>query len=84
MAVVGCRHYFLVYNATVIYWKLCRPFLRDGHYRSLTASLQDIVRSLDDIDDKDYGWRAQLKMCVIALQRYRNVLLTSIAIGLLR
>ena len=59
-----CRYYFLVYNASVLYWQFCRPFLNPNYRQYLAKSLHQVVKALDDIDDKDYGWRAQLMMYV--------------------
>ena len=57
-----CRYHFLVYNASVLYWRFCRPFLKPNYRHYLASSLQQLVKALDDIDDKDYSWRAQLMM----------------------
>ncbi|XP_065829852.1 cilia- and flagella-associated protein 46-like isoform X2 [Oscarella lobularis] len=54
------RHYFLVYNASVLSWQLCRAFLRKGYRRHLCSHLAVVVGALDDIDDNDYAWRAEL------------------------
>lgn len=59
------RYHFLVYNASVIYWQFCRPFLKPTFRQFLVRSLHMVVRALDDIDDKDYEWRAQLMIALI-------------------
>jgi len=56
------RYYFLVYNASVLYWNFCRSFLKPGTKQYLTKSMQQVVKALDDIDDSDYEWRATLMM----------------------
>ena len=56
------RYHFIVYNASVLYWKLARPFIRPGFRGVLCQSLSQIVKALELIDDKDYDWRAQLMM----------------------
>ena len=56
------RYYFLVYNASVIYWQFSRIFLKPNYKRFLAKSLHQVVKALDDIDDEDYEWRAQLMM----------------------
>lgn len=56
------RYHFLVYNASVIYWQFCRPFLKHNYRQYLARSLHQVVKALDDIDDKDFEWRAQLMM----------------------
>ncbi|XP_035825239.1 cilia- and flagella-associated protein 46 [Aplysia californica] len=59
------RYHFLVYNASVIYWQFCRPFLKPGFRQYLARSLHQVVKALDDIEDKDYEWRAQLMIALI-------------------
>ncbi|KAL4232411.1 Cilia and flagella associated protein 46 [Mactra antiquata] len=59
------RYHFLVYNASVIYWQFCRPFLKPTFRQFLARSLHSVVKALDDIDDKDYEWRAQLMIALI-------------------
>ncbi|EDO49124.1 predicted protein, partial [Nematostella vectensis] len=59
------RYYFLVYNASVLYWQFCRPFLKPNYRKYLAKSLHQVVKALDDIDDKDYDWRAQLMIALI-------------------
>ncbi|XP_019625575.1 PREDICTED: cilia- and flagella-associated protein 46-like [Branchiostoma belcheri] len=59
------RYHFLVYNASVLYWQMCRPFLKPNHRQHLAKSLHQVVRALDEIDDKDYEWRAQLMIALI-------------------
>ncbi|XP_064631435.1 cilia- and flagella-associated protein 46-like isoform X3 [Lineus longissimus] len=59
------RYHFLVYNASVLYWQFCRPFLKPRYRQYLAQSLHQVVKALDDIDDKDYEWRAQLMIALI-------------------
>ncbi|GFS07539.1 cilia- and flagella-associated protein 46 [Elysia marginata] len=59
------RYHFLVYNASVIYWQFCRPFLKPGYRQYLARSLHQVVKALDDIEDTDYEWRAQLMIALI-------------------
>ncbi|ESP03735.1 hypothetical protein LOTGIDRAFT_237561 [Lottia gigantea] len=59
------RYHFIVYNASVIYWQFCRPFLKPGYRQYLATSLHQIVKALDDIDDQDFEWRAQLMIGLI-------------------
>ncbi|XP_022091640.1 cilia- and flagella-associated protein 46-like isoform X3 [Acanthaster planci] len=59
------RYHFLVYNASVLFWQFCRPFLKRGYRQHLSISLHSVVKALDDIDDKDYEWRAQLMIALI-------------------
>ncbi|PIK55742.1 putative tetratricopeptide repeat protein 40 isoform X6 [Apostichopus japonicus] len=59
------RYHFLVYNASVLYWQFCRPFLKPTYRQYLSVSLHSVVKALDDIDDKDVEWRAMLMIALI-------------------
>ncbi|XP_078492369.1 cilia- and flagella-associated protein 46 isoform X3 [Ciona intestinalis] len=59
------RYHFLVYNASVLYWQMARPFLRPGFRALLHPSLQQVVSALEMIDDKDYEWRGTLMIALI-------------------
>ncbi|XP_027696309.1 cilia- and flagella-associated protein 46 [Vombatus ursinus] len=54
------RYYFLVYNASVLYWKMARAFLKPGHRQYLIPSLGQIVDVLEQIDEEDKDWVAEL------------------------
>ena len=54
-----------MYNASVLYWQFCRPFLKPNYRQYLARSLHQVVKALDDIEDTDYEWRAQLMMSVL-------------------
>ncbi len=56
------RYHFLVYNASVLYWQFCRIFLKPNYKRFLAKSLHQVVKALDDMNDEDHEWRAQLMM----------------------
>lgn len=60
----GFRYHFLVYNASVLYWQFCRPFLKPNFRQFLARSLHQVVKALDDMEDTDYEWRAMLMMYV--------------------
>ncbi|XP_043912815.1 cilia- and flagella-associated protein 46 [Protopterus annectens] len=59
------RYHFLVYNATVLYWKMVRPFLKPGSRYVLIPSLTRVVKALDETEEPDYEWRGQLMMELI-------------------
>ncbi|KAK2163795.1 hypothetical protein LSH36_74g11000 [Paralvinella palmiformis] len=59
------RYHFLVYNASVLYWNFCRPFLKPHYRQHLARSLHQVVKALDDVDDNDFEWRAQLMIALI-------------------
>ncbi|NXG94940.1 CFA46 protein, partial [Stercorarius parasiticus] len=54
------RYYFLVYNASVLYWQLVRPYLKPGFRCCLIPSLSQIVKALNQTEDQDNEWRAEL------------------------
>uniref|UniRef100_A0A8C3QM37 Cilia and flagella associated protein 46 n=1 Tax=Cyanoderma ruficeps TaxID=181631 RepID=A0A8C3QM37_9PASS len=54
------RYFFLIYNASVLYWQLVRPFLKPGFRYCLIPSLSQIVRALNQIEEQDKEWRAEL------------------------
>ncbi|XP_053305919.1 cilia- and flagella-associated protein 46 [Spea bombifrons] len=59
------RYYFLVYNASVLYWQMARPFLKPGCRRVLVPSLSSVVSALEEINENDVTWRAELMMELI-------------------
>ncbi|NXT51328.1 CFA46 protein, partial [Pluvianellus socialis] len=54
------RYYFLVYNASVLYWQLVRPYLKPGFRSCLIPSLSQIVKALNQTEEQDNEWRAEL------------------------
>ncbi|KAB0401506.1 hypothetical protein E2I00_002195 [Balaenoptera physalus] len=56
------RYYFLVYNASVLYWRMARPFLKPGYHHHLIPSLLQIVSVLNETEEEDKGWRAELML----------------------
>ncbi len=52
MSKENSRYHFLVYNASVLYWQFCRPFLKPNYRQYLARSLHQVVKALDDIDDQ--------------------------------
>ncbi|XP_066179467.1 cilia- and flagella-associated protein 46 [Sylvia atricapilla] len=54
------RYFFLIYNASVLYWQLVRPFLKPGFRCCLIPSLSQIVTALNQIEEQDNEWRAEL------------------------
>ncbi|XP_021567858.1 cilia- and flagella-associated protein 46-like, partial [Carlito syrichta] len=57
-----CRYYFLVYNASVLYWQMVRPFLKPGCRHHLIPSLSQIVNVLNQTEEEDKEWRAELML----------------------
>uniref|UniRef100_G1LVL0 Cilia- and flagella-associated protein 46 n=2 Tax=Ailuropoda melanoleuca TaxID=9646 RepID=G1LVL0_AILME len=56
------RYYFLVYNASVLYWQMVRPFLKPGYHRHVISSLSQIVHVLNQTEEEDKEWRAELML----------------------
>ena len=57
------KYSFLVYNTSVLYWNMIRPFFKERkHQAKLLTSFARVVTSLDEINDEDYDWRATLKV----------------------
>ncbi|XP_053548919.1 cilia- and flagella-associated protein 46-like [Bombina bombina] len=70
------RYYFLVYNASILYWQMARPFLKPGSRHLLIPGLTSIVKALDEIDEPDKSWRAELMFelleCLIDAQKNKE------------
>ena len=49
-----------MYNASVLYWQLLRPFMKANYLRCLAPSLQLLCRQLEEVHEPDVEWRAQL------------------------
>lgn len=58
----ACRYYFLVYNASVLYWNMVRPFLKPGCHQHVIPSLSQIVNVLNQTEEEDKEWRAELML----------------------
>lgn len=54
------RYYFLVFNASVLYWRMVRPFLKPGYHHYVIPSLSQIVNVLNQTEEEDKEWRAEL------------------------
>lgn len=57
-----CRYYFLVYNASVLYWQMVRPFLKPGYHHHLLSSFSQVVSVLNQTAEEDKEWRAELML----------------------
>uniref|UniRef100_A0A8C6QI67 Cilia and flagella associated protein 46 n=1 Tax=Nannospalax galili TaxID=1026970 RepID=A0A8C6QI67_NANGA len=56
------RYYFLVYNASVLYWQMVRPFLKPGYHHLVIPSLSQIINVLNQTEEEDKAWRAELML----------------------
>ncbi|KAG7512173.1 cilia-and flagella-associated 46 isoform X1 [Solea senegalensis] len=59
------RCHFMVFNASVLYFQTVRPLLQPGRYLHLVRSLRQVVQSLEEVEDQDHSWRAELMMLLI-------------------
>ncbi|XP_044070722.1 cilia- and flagella-associated protein 46 isoform X2 [Siniperca chuatsi] len=59
------RYYFIVFNASVLYFQTVRPLLQPGRCLHLVPSLRQVVESLEEVADQDHSWRAELMMHLI-------------------
>nr|XP_021493514.1 cilia- and flagella-associated protein 46 [Meriones unguiculatus] len=70
------RYYFLVYNASVLYWRMVRPFLRPGFHHLVIPSLSQIISVLNQTEEDDKEWRAELMMelleCYLQARRFSD------------
>ena len=56
------RYDFLVYNASVHYWRIARAILREGVMQFAIPSMSKIVQALEDTSDEDTEWRTKYHM----------------------
>ncbi|XP_021083734.1 cilia- and flagella-associated protein 46 isoform X2 [Mesocricetus auratus] len=54
------RYYFLVFNASVLYWHMVRPFLKPGYHQYVIPSLSQIISVLNQTEEEDKEWQAEL------------------------
>ncbi|XP_024152713.1 cilia- and flagella-associated protein 46 isoform X3 [Oryzias melastigma] len=59
------RCHFLVFNASVLYCQKVRPLLQPGRFHLLVPSLKVVVQSLEEVDDEDHSWRAELMILLV-------------------
>uniref|UniRef100_A0A8C2M7R7 CFAP46 n=1 Tax=Cricetulus griseus TaxID=10029 RepID=A0A8C2M7R7_CRIGR len=55
------RYYFLVFNASVLYWHMVRPLLKPGYHQYVIPSLSQIITVLNQTEE-DKEWQAELMM----------------------
>lgn len=58
------RNHFKVFNASVQYFQMVRPLLQPGLCIHAVPSLRQVVQSLEEVDNQDRSWRAELMMQV--------------------
>ncbi|CAH6793280.1 AABR07005985.1 [Phodopus roborovskii] len=68
------RYHFLVFNASVLYWHMVRPFLKPGYHQYVIPSLSQIINVLNQTEEEDKEWQAELMVELLEcyLQAGRN------------
>lgn len=64
MWLLSYRDHFKVFNASVQYFQMVRPLLQPGLCIHVVPSLRQVVQSLEEVDNQDRSWRAELMMQV--------------------
>ncbi|KAF4106176.1 hypothetical protein G5714_013838 [Onychostoma macrolepis] len=59
------RYHFLVFNASLLYLQSVRRFLRPGLRRLLVSSLTQVLKALEEVQDPDHTWRAELMLHLV-------------------
>uniref|UniRef100_A0A671LJV0 Uncharacterized protein n=1 Tax=Sinocyclocheilus anshuiensis TaxID=1608454 RepID=A0A671LJV0_9TELE len=59
------RYHFLVFNASLLYLQSVRRFLRPGQRRLLVSSLTQVLEALEEVQDPDHTWRAELMLHLV-------------------
>lgn len=65
MWLLSYRDHFKVFNASVQYFQMVRPLLQPGLCIHVVPSLRQVVQSLEEVDNQDRSWRAELMMQVL-------------------
>uniref|UniRef100_A0A673L3J2 Uncharacterized protein n=1 Tax=Sinocyclocheilus rhinocerous TaxID=307959 RepID=A0A673L3J2_9TELE len=59
------RYHFLVFNASLLYLQSVRRLLRPGQRRLLVSSLTQVLEALEEVQDPDHAWRAELMLHLV-------------------
>ncbi|XP_016110300.1 cilia- and flagella-associated protein 46-like [Sinocyclocheilus grahami] len=59
------QYHFLVFNASLLYLQSVRRFLRPGQRRLLVSSLTQVLEALEEVQDPDHAWRAELMLHLV-------------------
>ena len=51
------RYKFMVFNISVVFWRICNQFLRAGRAKHFTSEIGRIVAALEQQNDADKEWR---------------------------
>eukprot|EP00960_Hanusia_phi_P063530 765504-Hanusia_phi.AAC.5 len=60
------RYQFLVYNASVVYWRCSRPLQRKGYFQHILNSMPQMCDALMKLESEDVEWKSKY---IIALAR---------------
>ena len=63
------RYSFLIYNVSILCWKVIQPFLRPGRAKNFSGEMQNISSALESIDDSDKDWRIMV-LCATSYTLY--------------
>ena len=55
-----CRYHFMVFNASVLMWKLVRPFQIPGSRAHVLSVITTASRALEEVGEEDEAWRVEL------------------------
>ena len=55
-----CRYHFMVFNASVLMWKLVRPFQIPGSRAHILSVITTASRALEEVGEEDEAWRVEL------------------------
>ncbi|XP_076831263.1 cilia- and flagella-associated protein 46-like [Brachyhypopomus gauderio] len=59
------KYHFLVFNASLLYFRSVRAFLRPGCRQHLVSSLTQVLRALEEVQEPDHAWRAELMLLLV-------------------
>jgi hypothetical protein len=54
----------LVYNVSVLYWRVCRNLMQDGKWQGLLPSIEQVVGALEKAETNDYYWLVRLRFAL--------------------
>lgn len=57
---------FLIYNASVIYWRVSRPLQRKGHFKRLLPSMPEVAQAVQSLGEEDRAWKVQFGYALAA------------------
>ena len=55
-----CSYHFLVHNASVLLWEICRPHRRPGWTGLCVRGWQSVAKALETVREDDHSWRLDI------------------------